>query len=591
MLKNIVLPFVMIAVLIITLLNSNAFGSPTYISLFGYILLIPFVSILIFFYLLLSKRSLLIPLHFFIFFLLCLYLSIPGLLNGTLHYLNYYWLACALLLVLITVLYRNLSKDFHASPKQYTLNKVFHFGILVLSLIESIVVIFQFVNVFPTPTEMFSCTGTWINPNVTASFLTLCIFSVFQLKKCNVQRWVTYFRRISLSIVVIAIILLRCRSAYLMTMMLLGFEYFAVIRSFIVSNFRFNIYSIAKLSLVVLMPLLMINNVFNSKKDSTNSRVFIWQNSAQLIKVKPLFGYGVGSFEKEYSNFLITHSNPQNDHVNMAYNDFLEITVEGGLIAFFLWIGFLYCIWKYTCQSSFTNKFTPLLLAFIILQLTNFGFQAIPTFVLFLTYVGLNSDNNEEMEYYDFVGLKISNKLFLNKYLAVIISVVVLYKTATLVAAFYRQWDIVENNNSKSPITDLEALNTSLWEYSSYHENLADSYIKTGNYVGALKEYNEAFVRNGNPKLITKIAQFYYSAKKYDSCIYYCSLLKKVQAKKLTPLYLLLKTYEKCNDTTKMLSIANDIINKPVKVTTNKSIFIKKYAATVTGSTNDKLMQ
>ncbi|MGQ7385900.1 O-antigen ligase family protein, partial [Streptococcus suis] len=69
------------------------------------------------------------------------------------------------------------------------------------------------------------------------------------------------------------------------------------------------------------MPLLMINNVFNSKKDSTNSRVFIWQNSAQLIKVKPLFGYGVGSFEKEYSNFLITHSNPQNDHVNMAYND------------------------------------------------------------------------------------------------------------------------------------------------------------------------------------------------------------------------------------------------------------------------------
>lgn len=48
---------------------------------------------------------------------------------------------------------------------------------------------------------------------------------------------------------------------------------------------------------------------------------------------------------------------------------------------------------------------------------------------------------------------------------------------------------------------------------------------------------------------------------------------------------------KKCNDTTKMLSIANDIINKPVKVTTNKSIFIKKYAATVTGSTNDKLMQ
>lgn len=81
-------------------------------------------------------------------------------------------------------------------------------------------------------------------------------------------------------------------------------------------------------------------SVFGFKEGSTNSRIQIWKNSLGLIYKKPITGYGFGEFEKEYNMYAAQKLSPVNDHVITAYNDIIELGVEGGLIAIILWLAF-----------------------------------------------------------------------------------------------------------------------------------------------------------------------------------------------------------------------------------------------------------
>lgn len=76
------------------------------------------------------------------------------------------------------------------------------------------------------------------------------------------------------------------------------------------------------------------------KQMSSFGRMYIWRNCAEMIAKKPFFGYGSGSFVREY-NFYQTQAlklRPDSmaaylaERVPMAYNDFIEITVESGVV-------------------------------------------------------------------------------------------------------------------------------------------------------------------------------------------------------------------------------------------------------------------
>lgn len=73
---------------------------------------------------------------------------------------------------------------------------------------------------------------------------------------------------------------------------------------------------------------------------STGLRLEFWKNSIDLIKQKPLFGWGTGTFEQAYQAIPAKHKicNVSNPH-----NQFLLIAVERGIIGLFLFLGLLVC--------------------------------------------------------------------------------------------------------------------------------------------------------------------------------------------------------------------------------------------------------
>ena len=94
-------------------------------------------------------------------------------------------------------------------------------------------------------------------------------------------------------------------------------------------------------------------NIVNQHKTiSANWRLEIWQESIELIKNKPMLGYGVNSFMKEFQMLRPTLKGVQTkDTPTYAHNCFIQMCFETGLLGFFVFLGLTVKILKIGIQN------------------------------------------------------------------------------------------------------------------------------------------------------------------------------------------------------------------------------------------------
>lgn len=207
-------------------------------------------------------------------------------------------------------------------------------SIKIMAGIESVYVILQFVGCIDTQNVYYAVTGINGNPNVSAIFLT-CSFPLFIEKAKEKQKLHTI---LSLVTIATAIILLKCRTAYL-----------GLIISLTISTYRSIVTLLNGLSkkAKVLVYVIVITfgaglalQMYVMKKNSADGRILIWKTSMQMILNRPE-GTGYGLFEKEYNlsqaNYFKTHKSKRIElknasYVSSAYNDYIENGVQGGII-------------------------------------------------------------------------------------------------------------------------------------------------------------------------------------------------------------------------------------------------------------------
>lgn len=209
---------------------------------------------------------------------------------------------------------------------------------IILSSLESLYCIFQYLRIFNSHSHLFLITGSYNNPNVTAIYLALTspIFLSFFDSKYKRTVQFCFF------LMLIALLLLKCRAAFIGT----------VVSTIVFCALEYNFMDWAKnkknktimralivLSLIIVVPLGM--HLYNVKKASSEGRKFIWKVSADLAMQKPFFGNGYGYFEKEYNlhqaNYiklgLATREELKNaGPVIMPHNELLHHLVQGGLV-------------------------------------------------------------------------------------------------------------------------------------------------------------------------------------------------------------------------------------------------------------------
>lgn len=85
------------------------------------------------------------------------------------------------------------------------------------------------------------------------------------------------------------------------------------------------------------------------KKDSANGRLLIWRCSLEMVKEKPITGWGPNAFRTNYMNYQASFlkNNPNHpfallaDNVKHPFNEYLNIILMGGFLGFALFLAFL----------------------------------------------------------------------------------------------------------------------------------------------------------------------------------------------------------------------------------------------------------
>ncbi len=543
-----------------SLLNTDYFGSQSLTAYFGYTILAFFSAMCMGILLLRQKAPYGRPgLRVPVTLLLCLalYVFVHGLITHTLGLAHYYWMAAA-------IWFWTMSR--WPSLPGMAANKFTAFAaISLLASLESLVVLFQWLHWIPVKNDFFACTGTWINPNVTALFLAMSVYAILRTLAVLKRPGLAY---VSLGLVLLAIALLQCRSAYLAASLFLVARYGSPVKDYLSRRLRLH-GGIFIAGAIAASLLLVLALSFRLKQASTRGRIQIWQNSLALIARKPLTGQGFGLFERQYNLFAAENKFPGNDHVNMPYNDFLELGIEGGLIAPLLWLAFLISA---GIESRKNKGSLSVLLAFAIIQLTNFGFQAIPAFVLFLLYIAwadrapvVAKSNAGPIATVPLAGTRLAPVRLPGLAFVSFLVFLLLLRQLNLAKAFHQRAEIAANDPTGEAIDAYRDLGPQLNGFSAYHESFGDAWLQLKQYKPALAEYLAAAQKSSLPALLIKCGYCYQQQKQYDSSEYYYSIVRDMQPARFSPRMALLNLYRQKGDTPRMLCEAKEIVGLPVR--------------------------
>ena len=156
-------------------------------------------------------------------------------------------------------------------------------------------------------------------------------------------------------------------------------------------------------SLLILICLCtyLISGLYSYKKDSADGRILIWKISLEMVKDKPILGYGFYGFRKNYMNYQAAYLQEKQlpetinnlaDDNHHAFNEFLRIIIEQGIIGVIILFIFLttigYTIYKYklyidTVSRTIISCLTALLFfSFFSYPLSTFHINALIVILL-----------------------------------------------------------------------------------------------------------------------------------------------------------------------------------------------------------------
>jgi uncharacterized membrane protein len=432
------------------------------------------------------------------------------------------------------------------------------------------------------PSPLFRCTGTWANPNISAIFLSLSLFSIFYANKSITLSIQKIVLKIWLIVAIIAVLLLGSRTAFVVATVIILFEVshqvLAVINKFIDFNKRkFNYTLIA-----VIASMLLALTIF-TKGDSSVSRIKVLSNSIGLIAQQPILGYGFGQFEREYNLYAANKKESFNEHVNMAYNDFVELTIEGGVIGLLIWILFLSLLFHHSIKNK-QNQLLPILISFLIIQCTNFGFQAIPVVILFLTIIGVETVG--ETWYSEDTDKFLTRPTLFWRFPSLMliiggVSLFIFIKVSVLSNAFYQKNTLAKESFGAERVNKLLSLSETLGTYASYQESLGDGFLQASNYQKALPRYLLAAEKTSMPAVYSKIGFCYQKLNQFDSSQKHYFIVQNMEPQKLSPHLALLNLYHQKRDTGNLITEAKIIANMRIKIKNKRSVEIKNYADSI----------
>ncbi len=543
-----------------------------YASLSQYFLitLFSFISlIIVYIYALSNRLNINISKTTVILFLWTLYILLNTflILNGE-HYRTYLMISylCLFLLFCTSIELKILTRN----GLMYIL--------LSLGIVQSISCILQSIEFISSPSKYFSITGLLENPNVTAMYIAAVLpFGVFHILPKN-KKWGI----LSIYILLIGIVLLECRTAYI-GVLITGIIYFIqndkIKKRLSSISLKYRIiFSVLTLTAILLAG----NFLYYHKKNSADGRIFIWKLSAQMIASKPLNGYGYGTFERNYNLYQADYfeSGKGSDvekvnanHVFMAYNEYIEQCVDGGIIclAFYLFL-MGYSIWCAVKQKDWEAVSVTAVFAFM--GCSNFIVQAIPVWLVFLIYIASISVREKAL----------SVKRSLSRFFAICMIFICIGLFLNQSKLLKTQFNLKQAlalskvNKHKQALQLLEQYAGDAETSEAFLRNYGKALMFNGKIPKAMAVLEKASCYTSSTNVYYSLANCYIQSKQYEKAETALNIVANMIPLNLKSRYQLMQLYSNSNQHQKAIEKAKEIININPKVTTKEGLFYKDAA-------------
>jgi len=595
-----------------SLINSKLFIYPSLTAYFFFAVLISGLAIVSGVILLVRNKEQEFSLTFpvFIFLTLIAYSCLHGLfLHGYLNFRHNYFLFCGLLLLSAICVFRTQGFSY----------KSLFIIIGLLGVIESVWCLLQYISLIDSANTYFSVSGSWVNPNVTAMFLAMCLPVLLAL-------WLIHtgiFRKvITISFIFIlgALMLLSCRTAYI------G----AGTAIMLILNYRFGIIDWLKIKknrpqslFFIIFSLLILISVgiklYESKKESADGRLLIWKISTDMLLQKPVTGYGYGMFEREYnleqakyiSEGKVSYAELKNArHVNMAYNEFLQNAVEGGIVGIILFTALILSllllpVYKERYQLFLNlNKTKPEkqnltegqlyivaayanIVAFSIMSVMNFTIEAIPVMCLFIIFAAIlsiqtfdiNSTRQKNILSYLFRFVSIPSGIkSVTAILLIGSGLCIGYSQLNQAKAFLQNKaaaDLIAKKQNIKALCLLLGVQKPLQYSESYWHTVGIVWFKLNDYPKAIKALEQAKEFTSNPEIYSETGKCYERTRQYNNAETNYRIAVDLEPSRFIPRYTLMQLCQNNGHLSEAQLMAKNILDKKTKIPSKEVQFCK----------------
>lgn len=477
------------------------------------------------------------------------------------HPKSFFLLITTLILLLVSFMTKKGVEKLLDSLKTRSL----YYGVAIICLFVTIHGFLQYYGLMPSYHKAFPITGTFENPAGFATVQAAMFPFVFSL--CFNREYVFFMRLFSFTISLLcfaSVILSGSRAGSIAI-----FSAIVVILAFTdtVSTF-FKVHRWAWIPVLVIVASSLVVLYF-VKQDSADGRIFIWGRCIEMIKEHPLFGYGTNGF---HGNYMIAQakyfrSHPYSPYVMIAdnvthpFNEYLKLTINYGIVG--LLVGIILLVWivRRLLKNDRQTKMLGLSFVVSVFVMCQFSYPFQYDVVWFLSFIAL-------MPSFTNMG----RKIVIPRYVRLIVSFLLLGGLAVSLRMMYYEmkWTEISNRAIKGRAGRMMPF------YENVNYVLGNNPLFLYNYAAELntvQRYEESL------DVLTKCAQTwneynvqilysdnYAKLGQYDNAIKACDEAYNMIPCRFGPLYRKMLIYSNSNDTINAILMANEILDKPIKV-------------------------
>ena len=470
------------------------------------------------------------------------------------------------------------------------LNYIFY-GIIISIFLEIAVGFGQIFGIVPNADSQFVLGGMFGNPGAYAGYLAIVapfIFAIVLFYKGLFSSENFYYTLIlCLVSAVFLIIISDSRGAWVAL-----FAGFMVILNY---KFRFLEYTLTRLKstasklltgvFVIVGIVLILFVLYEHKPESAFGRLLIWKVSKEMAVKAPILGQGYGAFEANYGKTQAQYFAENNaplkeiavaDYVTCAYNEFLEILIESGIIGLILFASILYFAFVKHCRPidlKYCIAAKASLIALFILSLVSYPFRLLPNqlvFVCFLLFIFRTANFNT----YSIVN---GRKILITLWLSCVLCLSFFYGKYLFGMYHFRNgYFKVLSGNIDIGIKDYEKAYKSLQNNREFFFYYGSAFYLKQDYAHSIEYLKKATELTSNPNAFITLGNSLKELERYAEAEQAYKTASGITPSKLYPKYLLAQLYIKMQNTEKALEMASSIVKSVEKVPTTAGLQIKE---------------